>query len=84
MSAIKFAEHALQMMAEREIEEGWVIRILTQPEFTSVDPGNSSRTRAFGRVPEFGGRWLRVVYERRGDEKRVITAFFDRKAGQRE
>ncbi len=80
---VTFADHARQMMVERQIAESWIRRVLTTPEFTSVDPRNPSRLLAFGRVPEYGGRWLGVIYVRREDDEHVITAFFDRKAGQR-
>jgi len=80
--AITFTDHARQMMAERQIEPVWVVNVLTNPEFACVDPGDASRTRAFGRVTDAGGRWLRVVYETIDSRKHVITTFFDRKAEQ--
>ncbi len=79
---ITFTNHARQMMAERQIEPVWVVNVVTTPEFTSVDPRDGSRTRAFGRVAAAGDRWLRVVYERIDGRKHVITTFFDRKAEQ--
>ena len=79
---VTFANHAQEMMAERRIETIWVINAVKYPEFTSVDPRNPARTRAFRRVPEAGNRWLRVVYEHVDGKKHVITTFFDRKAGQ--
>jgi len=46
---------------------------LTQP-----DGADSALRHALARVPEFGGRVLRVVYDPREKPVRVITAYFDR------
>jgi hypothetical protein len=46
------------------------------------DPDMVQRSRAFGRIKEFGDRWLRVVYETEGDVVTVVTTFFDRNAGR--
>jgi hypothetical protein len=48
------------------------------PERVEPDPDRPNAFRAFSRIPERHGLWLRVVYEPRNDAVRVITAFFDR------
>ena len=47
------------------------------------DARQGQRLCVFLRIEEFGGRWLRVVFERSGEKDRVVTAFFDRAAGRR-
>lgn len=67
---------------ERNIRSEWVERALARPELTRIDAMRPSRLAAFRRIEEFGGRWLRVVFENSSGRGRVITVFFDRKAGK--
>lgn len=75
---VVLSSHALHMIAERSIEAEWVERVIAAPEKISPDLNDPVRRCAFGRIDEFGGRWLRVVYVETNDATRVITAFFDR------
>jgi hypothetical protein len=51
---------------------------IDEPTIRRPDPDRPRRVRAYRRIPEFGARWLRGVYEDEGAERIVITAFFDR------
>ncbi|AOO84195.1 hypothetical protein BHK69_05075 [Bosea vaviloviae] len=73
-----YSEHAMTMLAEREIERVWVERTVLQPDATEPDPKHPDRQRAFRTVPERDGRVLRVVYVRSDTAYRVITPFLDR------
>jgi hypothetical protein len=75
---VVLSPHALHMIAERAIEVEWIERVLAKPEMTAPDKSSADRCCAFGRIDEFGGRWLRVVYIETDETTRVITAFFDR------
>ena len=77
---IVFSRHALERMVERSISKAWAEQALRNPEFERQDAGGSGERRAFRRIDEAGGRWLRVVYRVRGDEMFVITVCLDRKA----
>lgn len=77
---IRFTIHAESMLAERRIAREWIERVLATPEWEEPDPTDSSLKRAFGGIPEAGGKILRVVYTERTGEKQVITLFFDRRA----
>ena len=79
---IAYTKHAETVMAERRIDPIWVERIIRSPERSGSDPMSPERTRVFGRVAEFGGRWLRVVYEVETEAILIVTAFFDRNAGR--
>jgi len=48
-------------------------------ELTLPDPNDATIQRCFRRVPEFGGRVLRVTVNRTVEPKRVVSVFFDRK-----
>ena len=52
----------------------WCIAIIEQP--TRVDPQENNRYRFWGQVPEFGGRYLRVVTL--DDKTTIHNAFPDR------
>jgi Domain of unknown function (DUF4258) len=75
---LKFTAHARTALAERRIAEEWVRRVLDGAEWTEPDPSWPGNMLAFGRIPEFGNRLLRVVYREVAGERRVITAYFDR------
>jgi len=66
------------MLAERRIQRTWIELTIRKPESIEPDPNRPHLLRAFRRVPERGGLWLRVIYESAGDTAKVITAFFDR------
>ncbi len=70
--------HAQDMMSERSIKATWIDQVMNAPELIEVDPRDANRRFAFGRIAEFGGRWLRIVFAENSGEQRVITAFFDR------
>jgi hypothetical protein len=74
---IRWSDHALAELAKRDLDRRWIMRTLAEPTSTAPDP-IAPRLRAFRRIPEFGDRWLRMVYEQQDDGIRVITAFFDR------
>lgn len=75
---LTFTRHAMNVLAERGIEADWVARSLREPERTGTDARDRTLKLALAKVPEFGNRWLRVVYLESADEIRIITAFFDR------
>jgi len=75
---IIFTRHAEEMLAERNIERAWVESTVASPESVEADPKRPEVLRAYRRIPEHGGRSLRVVYALAGDRVRIVTAFFDR------
>ncbi|MEL6062833.1 MULTISPECIES: DUF4258 domain-containing protein [unclassified Methylobacterium] len=77
---IRWSDHALGRMRLRAIEPLWVERVVAEPELVEADLNHPGRLRAFARVPECGGRVLRVVYEplQDGAEALIITALLDR------
>ena len=66
-------------MAERDIPIERVQRTVEAPEVTLPDPNDATVQRCFRRIPEFGGRVLRVTVNRTVEPKRVVSVFFDRK-----
>ncbi len=74
----ELSAHAVTVMAEREILEGWVERVLFRPERTEPDVTDPLLRHALGRIPERDDRGLRVVYNETVHPWRVVTAYFDR------
>ena len=66
-------------MAERDIAVEWIQRPLDAPELIVPDPEDIAIERCFRRIPEFGGRVLRVAVNRTVEPQRVVSVFFDRK-----
>jgi hypothetical protein len=77
---IRFTQHALRRMAQRQLAREWIEAVLEKPDRVMPDPVDSQLTRAYRRLPQVGGRTMRVVYLSRGQDWLVITAFLDRDA----
>ena len=58
----ELSDHAADVIAQREIETTWVVRVLTNPERTEADRSDPTLTHALGRIEERDDRLLRVLY----------------------
>jgi hypothetical protein len=54
-------------------------RTLSAPELVLPDPDDATVERRFRRIPEFGGRVLRVSVNTTVEPNRIVSVFFDRK-----
>lgn len=79
----RLTAHAQLMMDRRRIELEWVEDTLRAPETERRDESDKSLSLAFRRIPDAGGKWLRVVYRQEGQICIVVTAFFDRNQEKR-
>ena len=70
---------AATVMAEREIDAAWLELALIRPERTEADRFDASLVHALRRIPEYGDRVLRVVYNPSHNPPRVVTMHFDRR-----
>lgn len=70
--------HAQTVIAERSIDPEWIERVLAKPERIANDESDPVLRHAIGRIPEYGNRVLRVVYNGSVEPVRVVTAYFDR------
>ena len=75
---LEFAKHAVHVLDERKIPVEWVEQVMAEPALRTPDPNDPEVERFFGRVPERGGRVLRVVVNTRVAPWRVVSVFFDR------
>ena len=75
----ELTKHARRAMTEREIAVEWVERTLAAPELRLPDPDDPAVERLYRRIPEFGGRVLRVAVNTTVAPERVVSVFFDRK-----
>ncbi|NLT35541.1 MAG: DUF4258 domain-containing protein [Gaiellales bacterium] len=73
-----FTKHALDVLEEREIERRWVLQVVAHPELLVLDAEDTELLHVLARVPDMGGRVLRVIYNRTVIPVRIITAYFDR------
>ncbi len=74
----EITKHAKKVMEERGILDDWVAKTFSSPEFTRPDPKDAQVEQRFRRIPEFGGRILRVVVNKTVEPKRILSVFFDR------
>ncbi len=75
---LEFTKHAVHVLDERKIPVEWVEQVMADPALRTPDPNDPEVERFFGRVPERGGRVLRVVVNTRVAPWRVVSVFFDR------
>ncbi len=71
-------KHAKKVMEERGILDDWVAKTFSSPELIRPDPKDAQVEQRFRRIPEFGGRILRVVVNKAVEPKRILSVFFDR------
>ncbi|MEI6820192.1 MAG: DUF4258 domain-containing protein [Verrucomicrobiota bacterium] len=74
----ELTKHARKVLEERGIQVEWLERTLTDPECVLPDPDDPMVERLFRRIPEFGGRVLRVAVNTTVAPNRVVSVFFDR------
>ncbi len=74
----QLTKHAQKALEEREILAEWMELTLAAPELVQPDPDDATVERRFRRIPEFGGRVLRVAVNGNVDPIRVVSVFFDR------
>ena len=75
----ELTKHAQKVLDERGIPVEWMERTLSAPELVLSDPDDATVERRFRRIPEFGGRVLRVAVNTTVEPNRVLSVFFDRK-----
>ena len=74
----ELTQHAQKVMEERNIAIKWMERTLFQPELVLPDIEDNTVERYFRKIPEFGGRVLRVAVNTKVEPVRVVSIFFDR------
>jgi hypothetical protein len=60
--ALILTRHARDRMLRDGITYLWVEAVVTRPEHSMPDPVDPRLTLAWRRIPELGGRFVRVVY----------------------
>ena len=80
MEIFVLTAHAAEMARERCIDLKWVHDVISDPAVTYPDLRDEELTHLLRKIPEMGGRALRVVIDSTRFPPRVITLFFDRKA----
>ncbi len=74
------SQHAieeLQRSGRSQIKEEWIQRTLTTPDYSDLDT-RTNTIRVWKRIPEYGNRALRVVYNPNKKPVVIVTVFFDR------
>lgn len=77
---IRLTLHAQQWIARRGLDVRWVEATVMRPDYSAPNPSDTTLTRSWRAIPEFGGRMLRVVHRPDGNDVIVVTAHFDRGA----
>lgn len=75
MKTTRYFDEIRQRPDRAAIREEWIERVVSKPEHERAQ--SDGRLRRWGRVPEAGNRWMRVVVLE--DGATVHNAFFDRR-----
>lgn len=70
--------HAAQAISERKILLEWIARTVQAPQRTEPHESDPTLRYALARIPEYGDRVLRVVYNETTEPWRIVMAYFDR------
>lgn len=70
--------HAQKVITERKIKLEWIIMVFNNPEKTEFDVQDNQLKHVLARIPEFGNRVLRIVYNETTNPWDIITVYFDR------
>ena len=73
----KHAADELNKAGRSQIQRDWIVRTLMTPDFLDIDT-RTNTIRVWKRIPEFGNRALRVVYNPNTEPVTIVTVFFDR------
>lgn len=68
------------MLAERNIKESWIEETIYCPQ--KIEEQEDETTHYFKRISDYGNRVLHTVVNPLKSPKKIVTAFFDRKAGR--
>lgn len=63
------------------VDFAWLTATMDAPEATEQHPDDPTLIYAFRRIPEFGNRVLRLVYNQTKTPRHIVTVYFDRTAG---
>ncbi|HWR77281.1 MAG TPA: DUF2283 domain-containing protein [Thiobacillus sp.] len=63
-------------MREREIDFAWLAATMDAPETIEQHPDDPTLIYAFRRIPEFGNRVLRVVYNQTKEPPHIVDSLF--------
>jgi len=80
MKFTKYFLHTHERPYQRDIKLEWIQRVIAAPIREAIQ--RDGRIRRWGRVPDAGGRYLRVVVLEDGET--VHNAFFDRRFRENE
>lgn len=72
-------EHSRDALEKRKIPLEWMERTLNVTEWTEKDPIDEALEHRLARIPEFGGRVLRVIVNIKVVPMRIVTVYFDRR-----
>ena len=73
----EFSAHAKTMMQERMIDMDWIVSAIQRPD--RIERKQEDEIHYLKQIPEYGGKFLRVIVNPTVRPPRVITVFFDRR-----
>lgn len=72
------SEHAETTIREREIAREWIDDAMNASDLQLPHESDETLRYALKRIPDFGDRVLRVIYNATTEPPVIVTAYFDR------
>jgi len=69
--------HFRKMLSERNIQEQWVDRALTEPD--RIETHEDGTKHYLKQIQEYDNRWLRIIVNSELEKPLAVTVFFDRR-----
>jgi uncharacterized DUF497 family protein len=74
----ELTQHARDVLQERQIPLEWVERVIDKPALVKPSATDLTVESRLAKIPEHGGRVLRVVINKMVVPERVVSVYFDR------
>ena len=75
----QLTKHAQHVLQEREIPIEFMESVLQNPQLSIPDENDPELEHLLAKIPEFGGRVLRIIINKKVDPVRIVTVYYDRK-----
>ena len=75
----QLTKHAQHVLQEREIPIEFMESVLQNPQLSIPDENDPELEHLLAKIPEFGGRVLRIIVNKKVDPDRIVTVYYDRK-----
>ena len=79
MNDFKLSEHAIKVIAERNIDIEWVKLTINNPDLVEIDKKSINLEHRLKVIPDCNDRVLRIICNVETEQIIIVTSFIDRR-----